>query len=271
MRGKTAAANPPLGELQRKENGGHPWRRMLLMVCALAAVLAGILYVNWPDPPADLDALLEGYGFVRNPGFAPTFRPGDVIQITETDGKGGGRRLARPVLFLRREECFPMLVPTTAAFALASRSGQRSGSLQVQGERAGRLLSGLRLGGQEVRSYALTIERPQIATFARAELSGQFAGTCVKRFQEALESGDRPAWFGTVIEIVFADALILTVEWRAKTTEEVRARRVSNLRRELPGVAGPVATTLDSSEKTVLRATGPVLLGYRYRPMEPVK
>jgi len=271
MTGRTAAGKPPPAARRRKKLGALPWRRLLLAALAVVALVAGAIWINRPAPPEDLDAQLVQAGFELNPGFAASFRPGDVIQIVETDGKGGGRPLPRPVLFLRHEDCFPMQAPTTAAFALASRSGQRSGSLQVQGAVARRLLPGLRLSGQEVRSYALTIERPQVATLARADLSGRFAHTCVERFQEALDSGDRPAWFGTVNETVVADALTFTVEWHAKTSGEIRKRLASDLRRDLPGVGGPVATALDSSEKTVLRAPGPVLLAYRYRPMEPVK
>jgi hypothetical protein len=245
------------------------WQRTAVVSAAAAALLlAAALYVRRPAPLVDLDSVLLSQGFVPNPGFAATFRPGDVIQITETDGTGGARKLARPVLFLRREICFPGRSPGEVPFGLSTASGKRA--LTLDAGRLGRLLPELQLRGGGTRSYSLAVDNLRVATFSRGELSERFAAPCVEAFGAALESGDRQAWFGTVTEAVVADALTLTIEWRAGTSGEARAA----LRQQVDGAwrgRGAVTAALDSTEKTVLRMTGPLVLGYRLRPMEAVR
>jgi hypothetical protein len=238
------------------------------MVVGAAMLSAAALYVLRPAPLVDLDAVLLKREFIPNPGFSAVFRRGDVIQVAERDDRGEVRRLVRPVLFLKRESCFPGLFPSEVPFGLPATSGQRS--LALDGTRLGRVLPQLRLGGREVHAYSLVVENARVATFAKGELSEQFAPSCVERFARALAGGDLPGWFGTVVEAVIADGLTLSVDWRAGTTGEARAAFRQRTTEALPA-RGTVSTELDSSEKTVLRAAGPLVLGYRYRPMEPVR
>ncbi|HEY6320352.1 MAG TPA: hypothetical protein VJA16_02205, partial [Thermoanaerobaculia bacterium] len=115
--------------------------------------MAASHYVLRPAPLVDLSDLLLRHGFLPNPGFTAVFRPGDVIQVAESDDKGQVKPLGRPVLFLRRESCFPGLSPGEVPFGLPSTSGQRSFALDASG--LGRLLPQLRLGGREVHGYSL--------------------------------------------------------------------------------------------------------------------
>ena len=177
------------------------------------------------------------------------------------------RQLGRPVLFLRRESCFPGLSPGEVPFGLPATSGRRS--LALDGSKLGRVLPQLRLGGREVHAYSLVVENARVATFAKGELSEQFAPSCVERFARALAGGDLAAWFGTVVEAVIADGLTLSVDWQEGMTGEARAAFRQRTAGALP-TRGAISTELDTSEKTVLKAAGPLVLGYRYRPMEPV-
>lgn len=237
------------------------------LVIAAGIFLAAGLYVLRPAPLVDLDAVLIQQGFIPNPGFTAVFRPGDVIQIAERDDQGRVRQLSRPVLFLKRESCFPGLSPGEVPFGMPAISGHRS--LTLDGARLGRVLPQLRVGGREIHAYSLVVENARVATFAKGELSEQFAPSCVESFARALAGGDLAAWFGTVVETVIADGLTLTVDWQAGTTGVARAAFRRHTAGALPA-RGAVSTELDSSEKTVLRAAGPLVLGYRYRPMEPV-
>ncbi|HXO19787.1 MAG TPA: hypothetical protein VOA87_07665 [Thermoanaerobaculia bacterium] len=245
------------------------WRRAAIFALAATALVAAAgLYVSRPAPLVDLDALLTREGFIPNPGFAAVFRPGDIIQLAQPDGRGGAQQLGRPLLFLKRESCFPGRSPSDVPFVLPATTGQRTLALDIG--KLGRMLPQLHLVGREVRAYSLVVENPRIATFGRGELSEQFAPICVERFARTLEGGDRSAWFGTVVEAVIADALIFSVDWRADTTGEARTELRQRARAALPA-HGAITTELDSTEKTVLRAVGPLVLGYRYRPMEPVR
>jgi hypothetical protein len=266
MNGRAEAG--PVVAKKRRRRPKAPSRRWLVFagIAALAVVLA--LIVFRPSPAEDLDELLRGQGFVPNPGFAATFRPGDVIQVTEGDGQGGERRLARPVLVLRREECFPGMEPAETAFAVPGRTGRRKGSLNLSGKGLTRFLPALELGGEGAKAYELTVGNPRVATFAKADLSERFAPSCVSWFDRELAAGDQPGWFETVIETVVADELALTIEWEAEAGAEARARLAGSARKGLPGAR--IETALDTSEKQVLRSTGPAVLGYRTRPMEPV-
>ena len=251
---------------RRQTKAPSKWWIAPVVIAVLALVLGWIVFS--PSPSDDLDELLRAQGFVPNPGFAATFRPGDVIQVAEGDGQGGERRLSRPILALRREECFPGLTPTETSFAIPGRSGKRQGSLNLSGKGLSRFLPALQLGGEGAKAYELTIENPRVSTFAKADLSERFSPSCVSWFDRELAAGDRPGWFETVIEAVVADELALTIEWEAEAGADARARLSGSARRGLPG--GKVETALDTSEKQVLRSTGPAVLGYRTRPMEPV-
>jgi hypothetical protein len=242
-----------------------PWSRILFWSLAALLTVAGALYVFHPQPIDDLDTLLREQGFTPNPGFATTFRPGDVLQIADADGP-----LTRPVLFLTREDCFPGAEPLRSPFALPGRSGKRSGSIDLTGTKVARALPQLDLAGQGAKSYALEIENPQVETFAKGHLSESFSTICVQRFAREIDGGDPAAWYVTISEAVVADALTLTVEWESGASGDARAKLADAARKGLPASKGTVEMKVDSSEKTVLRAPGPLVLGYRYRAMEPV-
>jgi len=250
-----------------KPKGKHrPSPRVLFWsAMALLAAVSGF-YVFRPQPLDDLDTLLHERDFTPNPGFATTFRPGDVLQIADAHGP-----LARPVLFLTREDCFAGFEPLLSPFALPGWSGKRSGSIDLTGSKVARALPQLDLAGHGAKSYSLEIEAPQVETFAKGQLSESFSTLCVRRFDQVLKAGDPATWYVTVVEAVVADALTLTLEWEAGTSDDARARLADAARKGLPAPKGTVDMRLDSTEKTVLRAPGPLVLGYRYRAMEPVK
>jgi hypothetical protein len=171
------------------------------------------------------------------------------------------------VLFLTREVCFPGHLPAETPFGLPLTRGQRVVSVSSAG--LGRWVPNLQVRGEGTRSYALTLDNLRVATFSRGQLSERFSTSCVEAFASALQSGDRPAWFGTVTEAVVADALTVTIEWQADTSGTAHAalkERIGALQR-----TGALTAELDSTERTVLRVSGPLVLGYRYRPMEAVR
>jgi hypothetical protein len=228
--------------------------------------VAGALYVFRPQPLDDLDTLLRERGFIPNPGFATTFRPGDVLQIADARGP-----LARPVLFLTREDCFPGFEPLRSPFALPSWSGKRSGSIDLTGSKVTRALPQLEPASHGAKSYSLEIESPYIETLVKGQLSENFSRQCVQRFSRAIEAGDLAVWYGTVTETVSADSLILTLEWDAGTSGEAHSKLAVAARGHLPSPKETAEVKLDTTQKTVLRAMGPLVLGYQYRAMEQVK
>jgi hypothetical protein len=240
--------------------------RALFWSAVVLLTVVGALFVFRPQPLDDLDTLLRERGFTPNPGFASTFRPGDVLQIADVHGP-----LPRPVLFLTREDCFPGFEPLRSPFALPRWSGKRSGSIDLTGSKVAKALPQLDLAGRGAKSYSLEIESPRVETFAKGQLSETFSPLCVQRFGRAIEAGDPAAWYVTVTETVVADALTLTLEWGAGTSGEAHAKLADAARKGLPSPKGTVDVQLDSTEKTVLRAPGPLVLGYRYRAMEGVK
>jgi hypothetical protein len=240
--------------------------RVLFWSAVVLLTLVGALFVFRPQPLDDLDTLLRERGFTPNPGFASTFRPGDVLQIADAHGP-----LARPVLFLTREDCFPGFEPLRSAFALPRWSGKRSGSINLTGSKVAKALPQLDLAGSGAKSYSLEIERPSVETFAKGQLSETFSPLCVQRFGRAIKAGDSEAWYGTVTETVVADALTLTLEWEAGTSGDAHAKLADAARKGLLAQKGTADVRLDSKEKTILSATGPLVLGYLYRPMEGVK
>jgi hypothetical protein len=250
-----------------KPRGKHRLPPRVLFWSAVVLLTAvGAFYVFRPQPLNDLSILLRERGFTPNPGFATTFRPGDVLQIADAHGP-----LARPVLFLTREDCFAGFEPLRSPFALPSWYGQRSGSIDLIGREVSRALPQLDLAGHGAKSYSLEIEAPRVETFAKGQLSESFSPLCIQRFGHAIEAGDPAAWYVTVTETVLADTLILTLEWEAGASGDARARLADAARKGLPAPKGTVDLKVDSAEKAVLKAPGPLVLGYRYRAMKPVK
>ena len=244
----------------------RPSQRLIFWSAVLLLIAVGAFYVFRPQPLDDLDALLRERGFTPNPGFAATFRTGDVLQIADAHGP-----LPRPVLFLTREDCFAAFEPLRSPFALPGSSGKRSGSIDLTGSKVARALPQLNLNGRGAKSYSLEIESPLVETFPKGQLSESFSQLCVQRFGRAIEAGDSTAWYVTVTETVTADALTLTIEWEVGTSNDARVKLADAARKGLPSPKGTVEMKLDSSEKTVLRVPRLLVLGYRYRPMEPVK
>jgi len=254
-----------------KPKGKSKGKRLLsprVLFFGVVAILAaaGAIYVFRPQPLEDLDTLLRDRGFTPNPGFATTFRPGDVIQIADANGP-----LARPVLFLTREDCFAGAEPLRSPFALPNWSGKRSGSIDLTGSKVARALPQLNFAGQGAKSYSLEIENPQVETLKKGELSENFSTLCAQRFGSAVDGGEKADWYVTITETVVADALTLTLEWETRTSGDAHAKLADAARKGLPAPKGTVDMKLDSTEKTVLRAPGPLVLGYRYRPMERVE
>lgn len=248
-----------------------PWGPIAL-ACGIAVLALTLgLYVFGPEPFDDLESLLREQSFQPNPGLAALLQPGDVIQIAEGDGRGGKTLLSRPLIVLRKEDCFPRLQPAEAPFALPARRGRRSASLDLAASQVTRLLPRLDLSGRGTRSYSLEITNPRILSFSKSELSERFSESCLERFERAVEAGDKAEWFGTIVETVVADGLKLNVEWEAGMTAEARAKLTEAARRGLPFPRAKVKTEVDSTETTVLHAEGPVVLGYRYRAMEGVE
>ena len=88
-------------------------------------------------------------------------------------------------------------------------------------------------------------------------------------------------WFAVIIEAVVADSLTLEMAWRegtsvgARTAEKKAAEtQLLSILRTAAGTRPPVDASLkvlaDNAKASVLQVDGPVVVGYRTRPLQPV-
>jgi len=232
------------------------------------------------DAMEDIFQLLDAQGYAANIGLSGIYAPGNVIQTSEATADGV-HHLPTPIVFLWGSDCFPGQTPRTSPFVLPDSSGRRAGSLSIGAEFVQRLLPALSLDRAAVADYRLTLGDTAVHTFARADLSHQFSQKCVHGLTQAMEDGDRIDWFAVIVEAVVADSLALEMSWREGTSLGVRTAQkgaaeaqLGRILRAAAGAHSPVDASVsvvaDGEQASVLRAEGPVIVGYRMRPLQPV-
>jgi len=139
----------------------------------------------------------------------------------------------------------------------------------------------LKLSRQSLLDYRLDLENPQVYTFAKGDLSRQFSEKCVQALANALEDGDKPEWFSVIIEAVIVDTLTLEMNWRSGSSVEGRVAQRNQVMQQLGSILGsyskgfrPPEAELelltDNEKQSVIKTKGPVIIGYRSRPLQPV-
>jgi hypothetical protein len=249
----------------------------LLIVIAGFAVYTRTLMV--PEPIQDIFGILESQGYTSNTGFSGAFNPGTVVQTIESGPDGQERELPTPVVFLWSSDCFPDMTPRISPFVLPQTRGTSSASLTIGADALTKLFPLLQVDSSAIVDYSLKIENPQVYTFAKGDLSGQFSEKCVQAYDQQIEAGDKPEWFALILDAIVAEKLAFEMGWKANTSAEARAAATKEagdaLSRVLgatsPGENTPGASVnLESEDEkhTVIAAEGHIVVGYRARPMQ---
>lgn len=233
------------------------------------------------DGLSDIFELLEGQGYTANVGLSGIYEPGNLIQTTQADPDGKPVALGSPIIFAWGSDCFPSRTPRIAPFVLADSQGSQATSISLGASLVNLFIPSLKLSHQALADYRLDLENPRVYTFAKGDLSRQFSEKCVQSLAHALEDGDRPEWFSVVIEAVTVDALILEMNWRSGSSVEGRMAQRDQIVQQLGAILGSYSKGFrqpeaelqlltDNEKKSVIKTDGPVIVGYRSRPLQPV-
>jgi hypothetical protein len=255
-----------------------------LIAFAVLLILAYVLYVQFvvknDDALAEIFEVLEDQDYEPNFGLSTIFLPGNVIQTMELGENDQVQELDSPVIVVWGSDCFPGLQPNKSPYALPESSGTSAASLGLGAKMIAEILPSLDLESEAVSSYKLTLEDPQLLTFAKGELTDNFSEKCVEALVKAEESGDKFEWFSVIWQAVAAESIIFEVNW--KSTSAINAQgSVKNKVREALGMiaAGEdqasdgeaeVTVETDTEKKTVMTAQGLVVLGYKTRSISPI-
>jgi len=268
----------------RKAARRRPWNYVAWIgggLIALGLVFAVYAWVYMkPTPIPDIFGILRDQGYTANVGFSGVFAPGNVVQTKEADPDGGERALLTPVLFLWGSDCFPGITPGVTSFVLPQSSGTSSASLIVGAEALSRLVPRLHFDSNAVADFSLQIEKPRVHTLAKGDLSGNFSEKCVRAYDQQLKAGDRSDWYEVILDAVVAERLSFDLQWTVGSSLEARAAAARQVEQALSralsaGDSGEQASgsevdlAIEDQKHTVLKSDGPVIIGYRTRPMQP--
>lgn len=252
----------------------------VVLVATLAELLGCEGQPVRPEPVKDLFALLAEQGFEPNVGLSAVFAPGNIVQ-TQTQGPGGAQALVTPLVFAWGTDCFPGQVPQRSPFALPQSSGYQASGFRLGAQLLGELLPSLHFDRATVMQYQLELGNTEILTYAKADLSRQLAEPCVRALAQAMDDGDRIEWYAVVIEAVVTDSLELSIDWQSSASASARTAAVGSARQQLAGmmatgargalpIDAAVGVVSNAANRSLLRARGPVVVGYRVRPLQPV-
>lgn len=249
----------------------------LVWVPMLVLVFSGCTSApSRPEGVADFLKALEDQGYRLNSGLAGIYEPGNVIQVTEQSANGKERALPSPVVFLWGPDCFPDQAARVSPFVIADSSGRQSSSFSLGAGLIGKLLPSLNIDRKSVADYHMTLGNTTVHTIAKGDLSRNFSSSCVRKLSQAIEDGDRAEWFAVIVEAVKADSLDLEMTWAKGLSAGARVALLDSIQGQLgavAGAAGPkaaVGMVSDNANSSVIRAQGPLILGYRARPLQPV-
>jgi len=227
----------------------------------------------------DLFQLLEQRGYRPNLGLAGIYAPGNVIQTTAPDGRGEPRPLPTPLLFKWRADCFPGQAPRVSAFVLPDSAGRSADAISLDASLAQMLLPALKLDRNLVTDYRVELGGAEVHTLAKGDISERFSPGCVEALSRAMAGGDRIEWFGVIVEAVIVSSLSIEMSWQIGTSASARLRYLNLMQQQLATVltgreeAGDMAgigLVADDARQSALRADGPVIIGYRARPLQPI-
>jgi len=273
---KTASANKR-GKLR---GGAGLWMGIVLVAIPIT-YFAYRRYEIHRTGMEDFFVLLDQRGYTPNVGFSGVFRPGNVIQVAEDGPDAKGRTLETPIVVAWADTCFPNRPPRTLEFTLPEFQGESSAELTLTGEMLPRILPSLDFDNKAVANYALTLENVRIQTFAKADLSSEFSAPCVATLRTAINGGDKIEWFRVVLEAIVADALTLQMDWKSNASMETREKVATKAEKALTQSVAvgrgnadsgiKVAVKADDVKRMTVSARGFVIVGYRARPLEPVR
>jgi hypothetical protein len=272
--------SPTNGE-GNKRSFGQRWLWAGISGFVLVAGFLIYVYYWFPqDGLVDIFGVLKQTGYTPNIGFSGLFRPGNIIQVAEKGPDGKDRKLPSPLLVGWADKCFPGQVPQTAEFTLPQTQRSSAAGLKIGGEALGQLVPALKIESKSVADYSVTLENTRILAIAKLDLSGKFSEECVSALGKAIQGGDKAEWFQVVMQSIVADRLLMEMKWKADTSAENRKSvadeaqkaiaRVLDIK-EQPAVQslGKIDITKADDKKTVISASGQVIIGYRARSIEP--
>jgi hypothetical protein len=253
----------------------------MVLVALLVAYFLYCKYTIQHKGIEDFYVSLEKRGYTANIGFSGVFRPGNVIQVAEEGADAKARKLVTPIVVAWADKCFPNLSPRTLEFTLPEFRGKSSADLTLTGNMLSRIFPSLDVDNKAVSTYSLTLENVRIQTYAKTDLSSEFSAPCVATLRTAIDGGDKVEWFRVVLEAIVADALTLQMDWSDNASMESREKAAKNAGKVLnqsaaTGMGGDaaelkVAVKTNDAKRTIVSARGFVIVGYRARPLQPVR
>jgi hypothetical protein len=229
------------------------------------------------DQLLDVCETLSAQGYQCNTSLSGQYQAGDVVQLIEATVDGGEQRLPKPAVFLWGADCFPGQIPNVAPMTLPESSGSKTASLGFSADNVpGGIVSSLGLNGSASVDFDLQLDNVLVHTLAKGDLSGNLSAHCTNALERQLRSGDKPHWFGVVLESVTADKLLLTIDWKANTSARAKADIIAGTKGGLgklvesgdSDTASSIELENEDARQTVIETHGTVVLGYRVRPMQ---
>lgn len=227
------------------------------------------------QPLSTLMQALEADGYRANHGLSGSFVPGTLVQIAERDSAGAKRPLPVPLVFMWGSECFPEKAPAEHLYALPESSASTLDHLTVDGSSVDHDAPILALQDRAVARYRLRFGQPRVRTFAKGDISFQFSKPCVAALDRMAASGEDASFYAVVIETLIADSIEYEIDWTRSIDAASHLALQTVLQDRLRRAAGgaldakiAVQTLSENEDRSVLRASGEVILAYRLRPVE---
>ena len=260
---------------------GNRWNIGIIVFLTVFTLMGCVQSPTKQEVMKDLFGLLADQGYEANKGLSGIYAPGNIIQTHEMGAEGSARPLASPIVFRWSKDCFPGQVPRRSPFAIPTGSGYSENAFRLGAGLLGRLLPSLSFDRRAVAEYQLQIGNTEVVTFAKADLSHQFAEDCVRALSQALEDGDKIEWYSVIVEGVVADSLNLEMNWQTGSSLEARTAQLGESRQQLGTIAklgsggltpieAGVSLAANNTKKSVIKVEGNVIIGYRARPLQPV-
>lgn len=270
---------------ERTDEGKKRWRRVVFVIGGAVLLFAGFqTYTHLalkPDPVEDIFSLIERQGYTPSVGFAGTFEPGNIIQVAQRAVDGAQLALDPPLVFMWSSDCFPKVEARDTTFVLPEVSGTSSAAMTAGMEAIAQYAPTLEMRSTAIADYHLEFDNVRVRTVARGEISGQLSARCVEALNREVGSGDEVDWYAVIVESVVADGLSLEVNWKDAVDAGVRNEAIDTASATFEnamaavdgegGVSLNLQVTQNDSEKTVMSASRPIIIGYRARPLQPME
>lgn len=253
----------------------------LIIVVALSISYYFISHTLKQNQALDnLYQILQKQGYQPNISFSGVYTPGTVIQTTEADNDGKTHLISPPVVLLWGDDCFPNKTPVSSSYTLPDSSSNFSTSLQLDAQAIEKFMPGFGIDNNIIATHKLSMENVHVLTFAKADLTQQFSDKCVNALSRSINEGDQIEWFSIINEAVVSDGLHYEIHWREKISAEIRSQTTEQIKTKLTSIFTPRQAMKDtghdinlssiSESRSLFSATGPVILAYRVRPLQPV-